>query len=64
MVKLVVQLVLAIIVADAQTVIIVQLALVAINAQIVKLVIHNAIQTINHILNNSRFQLGSFQNHQ
>ena len=48
MVKLVVLPVKLIIVANVQLVIIVQLVIVAINVQIAKLVIHNAIQTINH----------------
>ena len=51
---------LAIIVAIMFIVVIVQAAIVAINVQIAKLVTHNAIQTINHILNNSHFQLDNY----
>ena len=35
-------------------------AIVAINVQIAKLVIHNAIQIISYILSNSHFQLDSY----
>ena len=60
MVKLVVLPVQVIIVANVQLVIIVQLVIVAINVQIAKLVIHNAIQTISYILSNSHLQLDSY----
>ena len=60
MVKLVVLPVQVIIVANVQLVIIVQLVIVAINVQIAKLVIHNAIQIISYMLNNYHHQLGSY----
>ena len=47
MVKLVTQLVVALIVVNVQIVIIAQLAIVAINVQTAKLAIHNATQIIN-----------------
>ena len=65
MVKLVTQLVIALIVVNVQIVIIAQLAIVAINALVVKLAIRNVIQIIKRNLYIAlHLQLGSFHYYQ